>query len=133
MPHPVRRPAAVTWIDPSEIARIDPEPLHRLQSGLGPQLTADLLLRTREDLAFLLSSVRKAQGGGDLIGLARFSRRIEVLALQIGMPTLCRSASNVASCAEGMDPHALAATFARLERLAEAAIDSIGAVRISGH
>ncbi|WP_373355487.1 hypothetical protein [Pseudoroseicyclus sp. CXY001] len=131
MPQPARKPAQVSWIDPSEVARIDPAPLLRLQGGLGPQLTADLLRRTREDLAYLTASARAAQEMGDNATLARFGRRIEVLALQIGMRTLRRAAANLANCADGLDPHALAATFARLERLAQSAVQSIGAVRIS--
>ncbi|NDV02658.1 hypothetical protein [Pseudoroseicyclus tamaricis] len=132
MPTPASRPAAVSWLDMREIARLDPEPLQRLQAGLGPQLAADLLRRTREDLAFLLASAQQAYDRSDTGTLARFGRRIEVLALQVGMPTLRRAAANMAASAEGGSPPALAATAARLDRLGQGAVASLGALRITG-
>lgn len=122
----------VTKLALTESPRFDPKPLSRLQSGLGPQLAADLLQRTREDLAFLLASAAEAHRSRDFGSLSRTARRVEVLALQVGLPELRVSAANMASCAELTDAAALAATVARLGRLGRDALSGIRSMRVSG-
>lgn len=121
----------VANLDHFEPTMIDPEPLARLRAGLGPQLTSDLLRRTREDLAYLLAAAAEARSRGEMETLNHVSRRIEVLAMQMGMPDLRRAAANVASCASKGDIAAQAATFARLARLSAGAIEQLGEVKVS--
>ena len=109
----------VAWTPPRETARFDPAPLERLYADLGPVSAEQAVCRALDTLTARLEDARRADGAAR----AAAARGAQGVAREVGLTSLAAAAHAAADAAH--DPVAAAATFGRLERMADASMAAI--------
>lgn len=100
-------------------AWLDPERLLALREELGAEALEQLLQATLRDLARLMDGLRAHYAGTAPRAFAADLAVLQRLAAPVGMIGLARAARAVLLCLDRRDAIALAATWARLQRIGE--------------
>lgn len=108
-----------------EPVRLDSDRLGDLYSEMGESGAETVVCRALEELANRLSLVERAFYQEDRTKLTKAARGMIAIADQVGMVGLAQVARDVATCAEGRDDPALAATLARLVRQGDRSLAAI--------
>jgi hypothetical protein len=108
-----------------EPVRLDPERLAMLFRQLGPAGAENVIARAMEELGHRLAELAPLRRDGRLGDLSRRARSLIAIAEQIGLASFARVSGDVAICAARSDEPALAATLARLERIADRSLLAI--------
>ncbi len=122
-------PAPVARLVPRDPLRMDPGPLSRLYLDLGEQGAEDVIGRALEDLTRRLNRIDDAHRGCDFAAIGHESRRVRVIAEQIGLTEVAEVAAHVIDCAQLGNGMALGATLARLIRITDRCLTEIWAQR----
>lgn len=101
-----------------EPLRFDPERLADIYIEMGEDRAQDAVARMLHDLDFTLRRIKGLRRAQRFDCLAQSCARISKLATELGLSSLARVTRDVAVTAERGDETALAATMARLERVA---------------
>ncbi len=128
-PRPANDFGQVTRLVPRDTLRMDAGPLSRLYLDLGEHGAEAVICSALEDLARRLNRIDDAHRGCDLGLVGQESRRIRVIAEQIGLTEVAEVAAHVIDCAQAGSGMALAATLARLLRVTERCMTEIWALR----
>ncbi|MHC0052231.1 hypothetical protein [Actibacterium sp. D379-3] len=113
----------VLW--PDEALRMDPERLAEIYVELGEVRAQAAVGRAMEDLAMTLDRLGGQHRGGRRAAVAQLAVRIRDIAEPLGLSSLSLVAGDVARLAETRDAVALAATTARLERVANRSLKMV--------
>lgn len=97
---------------------LDPERLADIYLELGESQAQDTVSRALHDLDFTLRRLRGLRRAGRIDCLVRSSGRVSSISETLGLSSMARVAGDVARAAACQDETALAATLARLERVA---------------
>ncbi len=108
-----------------EVVRLNPDRLEELYSQLGEAGAEDVVCRALEELAVRLSQTERCHREGRLTDMRKSARSLVAIADQIGMHMLSRVAVDVAACAGGSDPVAIAATLSRLLRIGDRSLSEV--------
>ena len=100
-----------------EGVRLDAARLMALYDDLGETAAETVMCRAMEDLSARVAEMQRQFRCGETDAFGRNARSIGRVAAQVGMSSLARVAQDVADCAALGETVALAATWARLERL----------------
>lgn len=117
--------ALVSVLNVVEEIRLDSERLGNLYRQLGDQGAEDVVCRAMEELAVRLADLDQHYRERSFDQVARLARSLIAISEQIGMLGLSRVAADVASCARRPDVPALAATLARLGRVADRSLTEV--------
>lgn len=117
--------AHVSVLQVEDEIRLDPDRLGALYYQLGDQGAEDVVCRAMEELAVRLADVDARFREADWGAVARLSRSLIAIADQIGMVGLARVAGDVAQSAKAEDFPAIAATLARLGRIADRSLTEV--------
>lgn len=101
-----------------EPLRFDPERLADIYIEMGESRAQDTVARMLHDLEFTLQRIKGLRRAQRLVCIAQSCARISETATELGLSSLSRVTEDVAVVAERGDEIALAATMARLERVA---------------
>lgn len=112
-----------------EAVRLNPDRMEELFSQLGEAGAEDVVCRALEELAQRLSQTELCHREGRMDDLRKTARSLVAIADQIGMHLLARVAADVAGCAPGHDPVAVAATLSRLLRVGERSFREVWELR----
>ncbi len=109
----------VTMLCPVEEVCLDPGRMAALAAEFGAAGAESLVQRAKGEMALLMSSLVAYSAEAAYAAFARGLRSLRRLAEHVGMTGLAQAAQAVADCVTRGDSTALAATWARLLRLAE--------------
>ena len=112
----------VAVLRPRERVSMDPERMTALRAELGPDAAETLLSRATSELALLMAGMVRQYAEGDLRDFGRNLRSLGRMSDHVGMSGLGAAAAAVCDCLHRGDDTALAATWARLLRIAERAL-----------
>ena len=112
-------------LNPQEPVRLDAGRLGDLYNQLGETDAEDVVCRALEELAQRLGDAEMLYHAAQFVPLRKSVRSLVGIADQVGMPALARSAVHVVDCVDQGDPVALAATLARLMRVAEQSLAAV--------
>jgi hypothetical protein len=129
LPVPANDPPSVARLVPRDVLRMDPAPLSRLYLDLGEQGAEDVISRALEDLTRRLNRIDDAHLGCDFAAIGQESRRVRVIAEQIGLTEVAEVAAHVIDCAQAGTGMSLGATLARLVRVTDRCMTEIWAQR----
>ena len=115
----------VTPLQQRERVRLDADRLELLYRHLGDRGAEDVVCRALEEIAARLSQAERDFLAARFVQMRKVCRSLIALAEQVGMPLLARVAGDVTGCIDAGDGTALAATFARLIRIAESSLCEI--------
>lgn len=121
--------ATIVTLRPEEAAQVDLESLEILFNNLGPRKAEEFTGRALDELVRRIDELRRAIGGDDAAALAGQARGLARVATQIGLVGLARVARDLGGCAVAGDRVALAAIWARFDRLAAPALSGAGRIR----
>lgn len=110
--------AAVTKLRQDEPLRLDSERLAELYIEMGEARARVAIGRAMEDMAITLERLKGYLRAGRLRDLGASAARITTIADPLGLSSLSRVAGDVSIVAGRKDRVALAATMARLDRVA---------------
>jgi hypothetical protein len=109
----------VTIFRPRERIRQDGEPIAALYRNLGTATAEQLVTRALGELALAMSGLDAQVRSRDLADVARQLRRLQRMAENLGMISLCAVSGDAGNCLQSGDSTAFAAVWARLMRIAE--------------
>ena len=109
----------VTVLRPKDVLHLDSAPIEAMYRAMGPDQAEHVITRALEELALAMSGMAAQVRGKDLQDLSRRLRRLQRMAEQLGMVSLCRVAGDLRHCLDLGDATAFAAVWARLMRIAE--------------
>lgn len=110
-------------------AQIDPLPFQSLVGQRGSAESEEIVCRVLEDVALRLDLLQLALTDHTFPEIAKQARRIQQIALGIGLTDVQTIAMNAAVAAEQADGIAVHATIARLERSFDVAVTEIWNLR----
>lgn len=113
------RQANVVALRPAERIRQDAAPIADIYRNLGTASAEHVVSRALSELALAMAGMANQVRACDLAGLDRQLRRLQGMAGQLGMVSLCAVAGDVRVCLDRADVTAFAAVWARLLRVAE--------------
>ncbi|MGB7242442.1 MAG: hypothetical protein WBC93_10190 [Sulfitobacter sp.] len=99
--------------------------LGALWHQVGPAHAEDIVCRAMEELATKIHQSTELHGCGDFSALRKNVHSLIAVADQVGLVLLSKIASDVTRCIDRGDALALAATMARLTRVAEQSLTEI--------
>lgn len=109
----------------NERVRLDQDRLADLYLQLGEAGAEDVVCRAMEELAVRLAHAARMYHQGQIPELRKSVRSMAAISEQIGMQMLARVARDVTSCIDAGDANAVAATVARLMRIAERSLTAV--------
>lgn len=109
----------VTVFRPRERVRQDGEAIAALYRNLGTATAEQLVTRALGELALTMSGLDAQVRAHDLADVARQLRRLQRMAENLGMVSLCAVSGDARTCLESGDSTAFSAIWARLIRIAE--------------
>jgi hypothetical protein len=121
--------ARVTVLHPEEPVRLESGKLIELYARLGETGAEAVVARAMEEICARVAEMERLSEAGQFRDVALSSTRLTAVAGRIGMTTMSTVAVDVLRAALSGDRHGLAATLARLFRIADR---SIGAVNDLG-
>jgi hypothetical protein len=108
-----------------EATAFDPERLELLWGELGEDRAEAFVRSALAEMARQIAALRTSHADGALRSMRGRSTEFARLGERVGMTRLAAVARDVAICAGRGDRVALAATWARLDRMAEAALGAV--------
>ncbi len=122
--------ARADWTDvpvlvPQDDPCLDPAPIARLFAERGEKAAEHVIGRAMDQLTDRIALTETQHAACQFADLARTARSIVGLAEELGFRGVARAAANVSTCAMLRDPCALAATVARLVRLADQSLSAV--------
>ena len=115
----------ITELRPTEAVKLDHGRIIELGVRLGPIGADDLISRSMEDLAVLLSRLQKAYRTGRMRDLRDLASSVEKTARSVGMTSLAQVAQDVQHLAMSLDATSLGATTSRLTRIGEMSLMAV--------
>lgn len=115
----------VARLRPAEAVRLDRGRIAALYGSAGEHQADEIIGRAMEELALRLALVERAHAARDLRQVAKRSHGLVAIAEQLGMTAVAEVAGAVEICAARGDRTALAATLARLARLADHSLTAV--------
>ncbi len=115
----------VTLLQQQERVRLDAGRLETRYHQLGDRGGEDVVCRALEEIAARLAQAEHDFRATRFAEMRKGCRSLIAMADQVGMPLLARVAGDVTGCIDTGDGTALAATFARLSRIAERSLCEI--------
>lgn len=109
----------VTILRPRDRIRQDGEAIAALYRNLGRATAEQLVTRALGELALAMSGLDAQVRAHDLADLARQVRRLQRMAENLGMISLCAVSQDAGICLQSGDSTAFSAVWARLMRIAE--------------
>ncbi len=128
VPHTPVTPSVGVLSYPSERA-LDPEPFSAIVAEKGPIEAEEIVCRVLEDIALRLDVLQMVVADHQFEPVSKQARRIEQVALGLGLLDVQNIAANTAQAATQMDGVAVHALVARLERAFDAAVTEVWAQR----
>ncbi|MDE3239657.1 MAG: hypothetical protein KGN33_11910 [Paracoccaceae bacterium] len=119
----------VTVLRPVERLSLDPVRIAAIYRDFGPGGAETVIARALNEMALLVPPLGRAYDGGDFAEFSRGLARLQRLADRSGLAGLSFAALAVADCATHGDATALAATWDRLTRLIELAMETGAGLR----
>ncbi|MEJ6477855.1 MAG: hypothetical protein QNL92_04145 [Octadecabacter sp.] len=111
---------------PLDCLRIDPVPIAQMVDTLGEIAAEEVICCALEDLTRHLRRISDFHAACDFTNVAARAKVVVDLADRIGLPILAKVARDVTVCVANIDDTAVAATVARLIRLADLALFEVG-------
>nr|WP_247651117.1 hypothetical protein [Roseovarius autotrophicus] len=108
-----------------ERVRLDADRLETLYRQLGVRGAEDVVCRALEEIATRLAQAERDYRAARVSEMRKGCRSLIAMADQVGMSLLARVAGDVTGCIDADDGIALAATFARLLRIADRSLCEI--------
>ena len=115
----------ITMLWQDEALRMDPERLAAIYVDMGEARAQVAVSRAMEDLAITLERIKGLARVGRRGDLVNKALRIRDIAEPLGLSSLSKAAANLAEVGETKNPVALAATLARLERVANRSLKMV--------
>lgn len=115
----------VSVLDVEEEINVDQRRLEEIVAELGESAAQNLIIAALEHLAEALRQALRAAHRGDFAQLVSHVDHLSRLAWQVGLVSLAGVAVDVGRCTESGDMQGLAATLARLERVANRSLTDI--------
>lgn len=115
----------VTSLQQQERVRLDADRLETLYRQLGERGAEDVVCRALEEIAARLAQAERDYRAARFAAMRKGCRSLIAMADQVGMSLLARVAGDVTGCIDMGDGTALAATFARLLRIADRSLCEI--------
>jgi hypothetical protein len=115
----VNKMTNVTIFRPHERIRQDGEAIAALYRNLGTATAEQLVTRALGELALAMSGLDAQVRARDLADVARQLRRLQRMAENLGMISLCTVSADASTCLQSGDGTAFSAVWARLMRIAE--------------
>lgn len=115
----------VTALQQQERVRLDADRLETLYRQLGDRGAEDVVCRALEEIAARLAQAERDYQAARFPEMRKGCRSLIAMADQIGMAMLARVAGDVTGCIDAGNGTALAATFARLLRIADRSLCEI--------
>lgn len=109
----------VTLLQQHERVWLDADRLEALYRQLGDRGAEDVVCRAIEQITARLAQAEQDYRRAEFSAMRKGCRSLIAMANQLGMSLLARVARDVTRCIDAGDGIALAATFARLSRIAE--------------
>lgn len=109
----------VTIFRPRERIRQDGEAIAALYRNLGTATAEQLVTRALGELALAMSGLDAQVRARDLADVSRQLRRLQRMAENLGMTSLCAVSGDASTCLQSGDSTAFSAVWARLMRIAE--------------
>jgi len=100
----------------------DAEPIALIYRSMGTHAAEEVVNRALGELALTMSGIATQVRAHNTLDLARQLRRLERMAVQLGLVSLGAVSNDARSCLEGADPTAFSAVWARLVRVAEGSL-----------
>ena len=115
----------VTALQPAERVRLDADRLEALYIQLGTRGAEDVVCRALEEIAGRLARAERDYRAARFAEMRKACRGLVGMADEVGMALMARVARDVTTAIDAGDGTALAATFARLLRIAERSLCEI--------
>ncbi len=112
-----------------EGVRLDPDRLMALYEDLGEAGAENVVSRAMDELSHRMREMQLQFRNAEIERFCRNARSLSRVAGQVGMVSLARVAQDVADCAGLGEQIALAATWARLQRLSDQSLVAVGDLR----
>ncbi len=109
----------VTVFRPRERIRQDGEAIAALYRNLGTATAEQLVTRALGELALTMAGLDAQVRAHDLADLTRQLKRLQRMAENLGMISLCAVSGDASNCLQSGDSTAFSAVWARLIRIAE--------------
>ena len=115
----------MTALQPAERVRLDADRLEALYIQLGTRGAEDVVCRALEEIAGRLARAERDYRAARFAEMRKACRGLVGMADEVGMALMARVARDVTTAIDAGDGTALAATFARLLRIAERSLCEI--------
>ncbi|WP_377510548.1 hypothetical protein [Octadecabacter sp. R77987] len=124
--------AQVFLLRPRDTLRVDPVPISQMVDTLGEIGAEEAICNKLEDLTRHMRRIVDFHTACDFEGLATRARSVVDLADCIGLPLLAKVARDVVISVRNCDDMGVAATVARLARIADIALFEVGNLQDQG-
>ena len=114
--------AIIMEFRPKDRIRQDAEPIALIYRSMGTHAAEEVVNRALGELALTMSGLAQQVRGRNLLDLARQLRRLERMAVQLGLVSLGAVSCDARACLDGGDMTAFSAVWARLIRVAEVSL-----------
>lgn len=121
--------ARVVALKHDEGVRLDAACLVGLVTRMGDRCAEQVVAESLDEMALCLARMELHYGEGEMSAICRRTRKLGRLASEVGMVSLSRVAEDVGACAARGDMVAFAATWSRLQRIADRSLGAIFALR----
>lgn len=114
--------ATIMSIRPNDRIRQDAEPIALIYRSMGTHAAEEVVNRALGELAVTMSGIARQVRAHDMLDLTRQLRRLERMAVQLGLVSLGTVSNDARNCLDDGDLIAFSAVWARLVRVAEASL-----------
>lgn len=111
--------ATIMDLEPKDRIYQDAEPIALIYRSMGTHAAEEVVNRALGELALAMSGIAQQVKDHNLVDLGRKLRRLERMAVQLGLVSLGTVSNDAQACLEGGDLTAFSAVWARLVRVAE--------------
>ncbi|WP_028913969.1 hypothetical protein [Pseudorhodobacter ferrugineus] len=121
--------AMIMAFRPKDRIQQDAEPIALIYRSMGTHAAEEVVNRALGELALTMSGIAQLVKARNMSDLARQLRRLDRMAVQLGLVSLGGVASDAQACLDSGDFTAFSAVWARLVRVAEVSLATeIGAL-----
>lgn len=114
--------ATITKFRPNDRICQDAEPIALIYRSMGTHAAEEVVNRALSELAVTMSGIARQVRARNTLDLVRQLRRLERMAVQLGLVSLGTVSNDAQSCLDNGDLAAFSAVWARLVRVAEASL-----------
>lgn len=114
----------VVALCPNDRVRHDAEPIASMYRNLGTASADQVVTRALTELAVTMAGITAELRRHELEDLARKLRRVQAMAINLGMTSFAQVAQDTRICLERSDATAFSAVWARLIRVAERSLSA---------